>query len=132
MSALHERFAALQSPGKRGYQEDDYGVLDADGKGEHLLFLVADGMGGHAGGDTASAVVTESFTEAYRAASGSTRERLQLALAAANAALAAAIADNSALKGMGSTLVAAVVSAAGLEWLSVGDSPLWLYRDGTL
>ena len=33
---------------------------------------------------------------------------------------------------MGSTVVAAVISQHGLDWISVGDSPLWLFRDGTL
>ena len=33
---------------------------------------------------------------------------------------------------MGSTVVAAVVSQHGLDWISVGDSPLWLFRDGKL
>ena len=34
--------------------------------------------------------------------------------------------------GMGSTLVAAVISPRGLEWISVGDSPMWLFREGRL
>ena len=33
---------------------------------------------------------------------------------------------------MGSTLLAVVVSQRGLEWVSIGDSPLWLFRDGHL
>ena len=33
---------------------------------------------------------------------------------------------------MGSTLVAAVVASEGLDWISVGDSPLWLFRAGQL
>ena len=33
---------------------------------------------------------------------------------------------------MGSTLVAAVVSSEGLNWISVGDSPVWLFREGEL
>ena len=33
---------------------------------------------------------------------------------------------------MGSTVVAAVISPHGLDWISVGDSPLWLFREGKL
>ena len=42
------------------------------------------------------------------------------------------IAENPALDSMGSTVVAAVVSSEGLNWISVGDSPLWLFRKGQL
>ena len=33
---------------------------------------------------------------------------------------------------MGSTVVVAVISRDGIDWISVGDSPLWLFRDGRL
>ena len=46
--------------------------------------------------------------------------------------MADAVDQNPGLAGMGSTLVAAVVSPQGLNWISVGDSPLWLFRKGAL
>ncbi len=136
MSSLRTNFFASQSPGKRDYQEDDYGLLDARESGsedsEHTVIVVADGMGGHVGGDMASSLATEHFIEAYQNSVGNIPERLELALQAANAALTAAISDNATLKGMGSTLVAAVISDAKLYWISVGDSPLWLFRNESL
>ncbi len=51
---------------------------------------------------------------------------------AANNALSSAIDAHPALAGMGTTVVAAVISQRGLEWISVGDSPLWLFREGQL
>ena len=136
MNQLDGRFAARQIPGKREYQEDDYGLLDGrdlglDGR-EHSMLLVADGMGGHVGGATASSLLSKTFVEVYPQASGSIVERLRDCLAAANKALADAIAANPELDSMGSTLVAAVVSSEGLHWISVGDSPLWLFRQGKL
>ncbi len=136
MNQLDGRFAARQIPGKREYQEDDYGLLDGrdlglDGR-EHSMLLVADGMGGHVGGATASRLLSKTFVEVYPQASGSIVERLRDCLAAANKALADAIAANPELDSMGSTLVAAVVSSQGLHWISVGDSPLWLFRDSQL
>ena len=131
------RFAAGQIPGKRDYQEDDYGVLDGradvgiDG-GEHTLLLVADGMGGHVSGDTASRLINKTFIETYPLASGPVTDRLRECLDAANQAIAAAIEEKPELDGMGSTLLVLVVSQRGLEWLSIGDSPLWLFRDGHL
>ena len=130
------RCAARQIRGKRHHQEDDYGFLDACALGmdphEHSLLLVADGMGGHVGGATASGLLREIFVEAYPRASGPITDRLQGCLQAANTAMAEAIARDPDLDSMGSTLVAAVVSSQGLHWISVGDSPLWLFRKGSL
>jgi len=136
MSNLRTNFFASQSPGKRDYQEDDYGLLDARESGnedtEHTVIVVADGMGGHVGGDLASSLATEHFIEAYQNSTGHIPDRLELALKAANAALTTAISANAELQGMGSTLVAAVISEARLYWISVGDSPLWLFRNKQL
>ena len=130
------RCAARQIRGKRSYQEDDYGFVDARALGtdrnEHSLLLVADGMGGHVGGATASGLLRKTFVETYPRASGQVVHRLQGCLQSANAAMADAVDQNPELAGMGSTLVAAVVSAGGLNWISVGDSPLWLFRKATL
>ena len=136
MNKLDGRFAARQSPGKREYQEDDYGLLDGRDLGldgsEHSMLLVADGMGGHVGGATASGLLSKTFVEVYPQASGPIVDRLRNCLEAANKAIADAISENPELDSMGSTLVAAVVANEGLHWISVGDSPLWLFRKGQL
>ncbi len=136
MNAFDRRFAARQIPGKREYQEDDYGLLDGRDLGldgsEHTMLLVADGMGGHVGGATASGLLSKTFVEAYPQVSGPIVDRLRDCLEAANKAMADAIVENPELDSMGSTLVAAVVSSEGLNWISVGDSPLWLFREGQL
>ena len=127
------RFAAGQISGTRDYQEDDYGVLDGRADlGEHTLLLVADGMGGHVSGDTASRLINKTFIETYPRASGPVTDRLRECLDAANQAIAATVEEKPELDGMGSTLLAVVVSQRGLEWLSIGDSPLWLFRGGHL
>lgn len=130
------RCAARQIRGQRSYQEDDYVFLDACSLGrdsrEHSLLLVADGMGGHVGGAAASGTLRKTFVDTYARASGPIVDRLQGCLQSANTAMAEAIAENPELDSMGSTLVAAVVSGEGLNWISVGDSPLWLYRGDRL
>lgn len=136
MSRPRDRIAALQSQGMRDYQEDEFGILDdlntASSEGEHTLLVVADGMGGHVAGANASSIVTESFIDTYQQAEGSIASRLKTALHYSNDCIAKATDGNQDMQGMGTTLLAAVVSECGLEWISVGDSPLWLYRGGTL
>ena len=136
MNAFNGRFAALQITGKRDYQEDSFGFFDGRDLGidddEHAVLLVADGMGGHVGGAIASDLLCKTFIVAYPKSSGPIVDRLRTCLDAANGAIAAAVAENPALDSMGSTLVAAVVTSEGLHWISVGDSPLWLFRAGQL
>src|SRR5262249_7805251 len=74
-----------------------------------------------------------SFVKAFARAQAPVAEQFKQALKAANEALAAAIeVDLDQLEGMGTTLVAAAVTPHGLEWVSVGDSPLYLFRAGDL
>ena len=136
MQSSDGRFAARQSQGRRDYQEDDYGLLDGRepdaGGDEHAMLVVADGMGGHVGGDAASSIVVKTFIDIYQQATGPSVDRLRACLTEANTAIAAAIGERPELDGMGSTLLAAVITQQGLDWISVGDSPLWLFRDGQL
>jgi protein phosphatase len=97
-------------------------------------------MGGHSAGDVASRLVVETVTAALaawiemppgpgRAAIG---PLLRSAAQAANEAVRAHAGANPATRGMGATLLAAVVDGSRLWWISIGDSPLWLWRDGRL
>ena len=97
-----------------------------------LVAVLADGMGGHTAGALASRMVCESFVAAFAGLNGSRPERLLNALRSANDAIAAKVEANPVLSGMGSTLVAAVLSDDGVEWVSVGDSPLLLFRRGEI
>lgn len=135
MQALDGRFVANQIKGERDYQEDDFGLLDnseTTSGAEHSLMVLTDGMGGHKGGDIASSIATRTFLDIYEHSSGTVAKRLEKALIAANAGIARGIENNKNLTGMGTTIVAVVVTDAGLEWISVGDSPMWLYQNGRL
>lgn len=128
------RCAGGQILGTRETQEDDLGFIvgtTLDPEGHHPAVVVADGMGGHAAGDVASGLVVREFMDAY-GVEGRPCDRLRAALDSANRALGEAIAQNPALQGMGTTLVAAAVTSNGLEWISIGDSALLLYRAGRL
>ena len=106
---LNGRFVAQQIQGERPYQEDDFGLIEPRDEAHSEVLLLADGMGGHVSGDTASSTIVRTFAETYSDTEGPIPDRLCTCLNAANDALAAAIAENLALKGMGSTVVAAVM-----------------------
>ncbi len=98
-----------------------------------LLAALADGMGGHVGGSLASRTVCETFLTVYDAVEAtSPRERLVTALECANGAIADKVDENPMLSGMGSTLVGVLFDDDGASWVSVGDSPLLLWRRGEI
>jgi protein phosphatase len=132
MPMLAERdFAGRQSRGMRPSQEDSYAfsqIIDPGERAIGLLAVVADGMGGHTAGERASELAVKNCTAEFHQDNGEIPDRLDRGLTAANASIAAEMEHNLALDGMGTTLLAAAMTDAGLEWISVGDSPLYLWR----
>ena len=78
----------------------------------------------------ASDTVVKAFLESYPKFSGSPPDRLHSCLEAANTAIAAAVVERPELNSMGSTVVVAAISGRELYWVSVGDSPMWIFRKG--
>lgn len=107
----------------RGNNEDSL-LVD----GAHQLFAIADGMGGHRGGEVAS----RTAIEALRAAVASGRP-VNEAISRANDAVIERAEGDDELTGMGTTLTAVVI-ASGRQLLvgHVGDSRAYLLHDGTL
>ncbi len=136
--------ASRATKGARDYQEDSsaFWPPEAPASGAtdvpptvnstRLVAVLADGMGGHTAGALASRMVCESFISAYAGLNGARHERLIKSLRSANDAIAAQVRSNPILAGMGTTLVAAVFGDQGVEWVSVGDSPLLLFRRGEI
>jgi serine/threonine protein phosphatase PrpC len=99
------------------------------------LFFVADGMGGHAGGDVASAVTTkdvatidgETFSTPQEAA-----EHLAEQLIHANVKLSETVRERPELSGMGTTFTGFMVSEGKLALAHIGDSRLYRMRGGRL
>lgn len=98
---------------------------------ESLLMVVADGMGGQAGGAIAAEMAVDACVSALQQASANPLS-LEVGLQAANAAIARAIKADVALADMGSTLLVVAVTGDRFTWLSVGDSILWHWRAGQL
>lgn len=123
------RWSGAQITGGRSYQEDVFAIRAIDLARGPVLAILADGMGGHAGGKMAAELAVSAFykTVAEGAAPGSSlAARFEDALHWANDAIAAYVRKNPNQEGMGCTLVAAEIVANAVRWISVGDSPLYL------
>lgn len=130
--------ATAISIGRRDCQEDAI-VADFPQGSEHGFVVLADGMGGHAAGDVASRIVVSEVFSELKLQSGDTgrfeREITSILRQAAQAANACVLSHATSFprtNGMGATLLAPVLLGNRLHWISVGDSPLFLYRDGRL
>ena len=124
--------ACGQIAGAREYQEDRSSMTvlaDEDEDGCDLLMVLADGMGGHAGGAEASALAVDHFVRTFESAKGGIATRLRASLDAANDAIGRHVAEHPRFSGMGCTLVGCVVTGdEKAHWISVGDSPMWRVR----
>ncbi len=126
----------------RQNNEDNFGYDT-----RHGIFVVCDGMGGMAAGEVASKVAVDTVLNYFRDAArlghfpaiGKTHENrseranaLASAIQAANEAVRAAAQTEAGQVGMGSTVVAVVVHDASISLAHVGDSRIYLLRDGKL
>ncbi len=100
------------------------------------LYAVADGMGGHKGGEVASALAVETLSSTVTTP---TRDALIEAVHVANRAVFERASESAELRGMGTTLCAIALVDSELEpdtqeiaWVNVGDSRIYLFRDGDL
>ena len=100
--------------------------------GVHLL-VVADGMGGHAGGDVASSVAIGHLAPLDDESHGpDAPQQLEQAIARAQEALLQRVVEEPALSGMGTTVTALLRSGDRLVLAHLGDSRAYLLRDGEL
>jgi PPM family protein phosphatase len=97
-----------------------------------LLLVVCDGMGGHVGGERASRLAVETFIALVRGGSGDPDTLLRSALKEANQVVYEESRRTPDLKGMGTTLVAALVSGDRATVLNLGDSRAYHLRGGRL
>jgi PPM family protein phosphatase len=125
------RYAAKTDVGlKRDHNEDCLGVFEADN-----LFIVADGMGGHASGEIAANVAVEILSEFVREKRGdrlAVEERLAQGVELANAKIHEAAKSSAMLYGMGTTIVALMVEADQAFVAHCGDSRVYRLRGGEL
>ena len=109
------------------------GNEDAAYAGQRLI-AVADGMGGHAAGEVASAATIAALTRLDHSVrpGWDAVEAMRRAVRSANATLRDIVAADSELHGMGTTVTAAMLDDSHLVLAHVGDSRAYLFRDGEL
>jgi protein phosphatase len=126
---------------QRQHNEDSFLVAD-----EAKLFLVADGMGGHAAGEIASRIAVDSISEfivhtkeddgtwphAYDEHFSRTTNRLMAALRMANTRVLEAMRKDARLRGMGTTVVACMSDGDKMSVAHVGDSRGYMIRKGKI
>ncbi|HOF86826.1 MAG TPA: Stp1/IreP family PP2C-type Ser/Thr phosphatase [Armatimonadota bacterium] len=142
-----ELFVPTGGTGPRAAGGSDIGSRRADNEDAQLcdaargLFLIADGMGGHAAGEQASALAVQTLdTElsavrldaAIAAGADAARALVTEALLAADAAITRAGEHHPEWKDMGTTAVVACLAGDALYLAHVGDSRAYLLRDGEI
>ncbi|MBC7291145.1 MAG: serine/threonine-protein phosphatase [Actinotalea sp.] len=122
------RYAARSDVGLVRAKNDDSGYA-----GPHLL-VVADGMGGHAGGDVASSLAVAHLAPLDDEAHGPDDALAELtrALSTAHQELLARADAEPELAGLGTTVTALLRSGNKLAMAHIGDSRAYLLRDGRL
>ena len=125
---------ALTDIGRKRQVNQDFIYQSADPVGAFPnLFILADGMGGHKGGDFASKYLTETMVGFISKTQNSDIIKvLRNAVRMSNTLIYEKSHSDPELNGMGSTLVAAVISGGVLTAANVGDSRLYVIRDGII
>ena len=98
------------------------------------LFFVADGMGGHAGGDIASAIASQhiSLADEPLATSAEAEQKLIDYIYQAKQKIDASVKQHPAITGMGTTLSAMMITGTKVTIAHIGDSRIYLARDGVV
>jgi serine/threonine protein phosphatase PrpC len=132
----------LTHVGRQRQHNEDAFVVETNAH----LFLVADGMGGHAAGEIASRIAVDSISEfilhtkeddgtwphAYDEHYKRSTNRLMAAVRMANTRVLEAMRKDARLRGMGTTVVACLAEDGVVSVAHVGDSRAYMIREGKL
>ena len=99
---------------------------------EHGIFLVVDGLGGHAAGERAAEIAMAAVREEMAKLDGDPKDRIRRAITAANNRICEEAASNETLRGMACVLTLALISEDKVFVGHVGDSRLYLTWNGAI
>ncbi len=121
--------ATLSSPGGRVDNEDFLGYRTGETSG---CWALADGLGGHRGGDVASRLAVEAALSSFDENPAITGEALHTHMMRANRAVLERQNSNAAWTHMRTTMVLLIASPEAALWSHAGDSRLYWFRDGKI
>lgn len=101
-------------------------------QGDFSCWVLADGLGGHAGGETASRLAVEAALAAFKNYPGLEEEHITRWLQAAQEAVLAGQAREPSVATMRTTLVIMVAGQNHARWAHIGDSRLYMFRGGRI
>jgi serine/threonine protein phosphatase PrpC len=122
------RAGAATDPGRLRIENQDRDYVDD----ERGVFLVVDGLGGHAAGEKAADTALEVIPSELAKRGGDIRERIRNAIATANNRILDLAAENETWRGMACVLTLAVMEDDKVIVGHVGDSRLYLMWNGAL
>lgn len=129
MSGKVKSFGAVHNIGSRSGQQDSFDVINCNAG---TLAVVADGMGGLTDGDKVSQKIVATMRgDSLRLRPGQTDKVLCQMVAHANQEVNRMLGTARQYK-CGSTLLAVLIENNIMQWISVGDSRIYLYRGGAL
>jgi len=96
------------------------------------IFLVVDGMGGHAAGEIAADIALREIRETLIGSGEAAPIAIRQAITKANNCILATAHENPAWSGMACVLTVAVLDGDSVTWGHVGDSRLYLIHGGLL
>ncbi len=121
-------FAGLSDTGRARKENEDRIHIDAD----RGLFIVADGLGGHAAGERAAETAVDMIKTRLARQTGTAEERMREAIAVANNEIYDLAAENPEWSGMASVVTVALIENGSVVVGHVGDSRLYLLEPGTI
>src|SRR5581483_4109684 len=122
------RSAAASHPGRLREENQDRSYVDD----ERGLFLVVDGLGGHAADEKAAEVAVDGSRTELASQDGDIRQSIRAAIATANNRIAGLAAAHEAWHGMACVLTLAVIHEDKVVVGHVGDSRLYLIWNGAI
>ena len=120
--------ATLSHPGGRGVNEDAFNNLMISES--QACWVVADGLGGHGGGDVASKITVDSIIAGYKDKPEFSAAQLDTMVALAHQAIVQGQQDADRISSMRSTVVVLMLQEAQALWAHVGDSRLYHFSKG--
>ena len=124
--------SSATSVGKIRARNEDSFFVSKIGDGDALLAMVADGMGGHNAGEIASAEAVKALKTSITTACSSPKDALEIAIQCANNEIYNMGKNTPTLHGMGTTITACVIAENKVTAAHVGDSRLYLVRNGQI